>query len=445
MTPQELRTSLLRLACKGFLVEQNSTDDVSQYLKETLNLSSENIFKTAEAIVELPDNWVFVKFGDLCDMSMGQTVLKNEMDESGDPIYSATIDDIPLGFISHSRNKIRLTNGDFVIPARGNSIGFVTKVKDSCASGTQTTICVKMKNKDLTDFVYIFLMGYKDQLFVYNGAAIPQITVSKIKEILVPIPPIEEQKRIVAKIEELMPLVGKYESSWNKLEHLNNHISKDLEKSILQFAMEGKLVEHKKEEGTGRELLAAITKSNYQEIPSEDYPFEIPDNWVWCRLGDISSSNIGLTYSPSDVVESGGTLVLRSSNIQNGKMSYLDNVYVSCAIPESSRINKGDLLICARNGSRSLVGKCAIVDRDGCSFGAFMAKLSSPFVPFIKCFLDSPCFRKQLDGVKTETINQITQKNLKQQLFPLPPLGEQKRIVAKIEELLSICNKLSTR
>lgn len=123
-------------------------------------------------------------------------------------------------------------------------------------------------------------------------------------------------------------------------------------------------------------------------------------------------------------------------------MSYNDNVYVSCDIPERARIKKGDILICARNGSRSLVGKCAIVDKDGMAFGAFMAKFSSKYNEYIKIFLDSPVFRNQLDGVKTETINQITQDVLKKQLFPLPPLSEQKRIVEKIEELMKICNML---
>ena len=169
---------------------------------------------------------------------------------------------------------------------------------------------------------------------------------------------------------------------------------------------------------------------------SDEIPFDIPESWEWVRLGQIGETNIGLTYRPSDKTTSNGTLVLRSSNIQNDKIDYNDNVYVSCDIPDRAMIHKGDILICARNGSRALVGKCAIVDKEGMAFGAFMAKFSSPFNQYIKLFIDSPIFRQQLDGVKTETINQITQDMLKNQLCPLPPLAEQKRIVAKIEELL---------
>ena len=134
--------------------------------------------------------------------------------------------------------------------------------------------------------------------------------------------------------------------------------------------------------------------------------------------------------------------MLRSSNIQAGQMSYEDIVKVSCNVPERAMICKGDILICARNGSRALVGKSAIVDRDGMAFGAFMAKYKSPFNPYVQLFIESPVFRGQLDGVKTETINQITQDMLKTQLCPIPPLEEQNRIVARVRELSELCKKL---
>ena len=164
-------------------------------------------------------------------------------------------------------------------------------------------------------------------------------------------------------------------------------------------------------------------------------------------MGSIGETNIGLTYKPCDKVnEKSGTAVLRSNNIQNGKMNYSDMVYVSCNVPERAKIGKRRILICARNGSRSLVGKSAIVDMDGMAFGAFMAKytslLSGILNPYILTFLESPVFRSQLDGVKTETINQITQDMLKNQLIPIPPLEEQLRIVSKTEELLNMAKLL---
>ena len=230
----------------------------------------------------------------------------------------------------------------------------------------------------------------------------------------------------------------------------------ELKNSILQLAIQGKLVKQIKEEGTAEELYQKIIKEKQNlikqgkikkekplpEITEDEVPFDIPESWKWVRLGEIGETNIGLTYKPSDIVNHGGILVLRSSKIKNGKMDYSNNVFVNSCINEKDIINKGDILICVRNGSRALVGKCAIVDKNGCAFGAFMAKFKSRFNFYIKLFFDSPSFRGQLEGVKTETINQITQTRLKEVLLPLPPLSEQKRIVAEIEELMPLVEKL---
>ena len=152
------------------------------------------------------------------------------------------------------------------------------------------------------------------------------------------------------------------------------------------------------------------------------------------RLGNIGETNIGLTYKPSDVT-SDGVPVLRSNNIQNGQIDYSELLYVSCAVPERAYAHKGDILICARNGSRALVGKSAIVDADGMVFGAFMAIYRSSCNPYIQLFINSYLFRGQLEGATTTTINQVTQEMLKRQLCPLPPIQEQLRIVQKYTEL----------
>ena len=182
---------------------------------------------------------------------------------------------------------------------------------------------------------------------------------------------------------------------------------------------------------------------------ADEVPFEIPESWEWVRLGSIGETNIGLTYKPSDKVdEKNGIAVLRSNNIQKGKIDYNDMIYVSCIVPERAMIGKGDILICARNGSRTLVGKSAIVDMDGMAFGAFMAKytsfLSGILNAYILIFIESPVFRCQLDGVKTETINQITQNMIKEQLIPIPPLEEQLRINKKLEEIMPYIEKYGT-
>ena len=167
---------------------------------------------------------------------------------------------------------------------------------------------------------------------------------------------------------------------------------------------------------------------------ADEVPFDIPDSWEWVRLGNIGETNIGLTYKPSDVT-SDGVPVLRSNNIQNGQIDYSEMLYVSCAVPERAYAHKGDILICARNGSRALVGKSAIVDADGMAFGAFMAIYRSSCNPYIQLFINSYLFRGQLEGATTTTINQVTQEMLKRQLCPLPPIQEQLRIVQKYTEL----------
>ena len=189
-----------------------------------------------------------------------------------------------------------------------------------------------------------------------------------------------------------------------------------------------------------RWYLKGADNTPYEKIGDEvrsladEVPFDIPDSWEWVRLGNIGETNIGLTYKPSDVT-SDGVPVLRSNNIQNGQIDYSELLYVSCAVPERAYAHKGDILICARNGSRALVGKSAIVDADGMAFGAFMAIYRSSCNPYIQLFINSYLFRGQLEGATTTTINQVTQEMLKRQLCPLPPIQEQLRIVQKYTEL----------
>ena len=225
----------------------------------------------------------------------------------------------------------------------------------------------------------------------------------------------------------------------------------ELKASILELAIHGKLVPQIPEEGTGEGLYEQIKMANAQEstgkrkgkskntilpITEEDIPFEIPETWKWVRLGTIGYTNIGLTYSPKDITDD-GIVVLRSSNIQNDSMDYEDIVRVKMDIPENKMCHIGDILICARNGSKRLVGKAAIIDKEGMSFGAFMAIFRSPCNEYVLQFINSAYFRNSLLGdTGTTTINQITQDMLKNALIPLPPFAEQKRIVAKIEELL---------
>ena len=232
---------------------------------------------------------------------------------------------------------------------------------------------------------------------------------------------------------------------------------KKLRELILDLAVRGKLVPQDPNDEPARVLLEKIAeekarlieegKSKKQkplpEIIEDEKPFELPPGWVWSKLGNLGETNIGLTYSPKDISDT-GTPVLRSNNIQAGKLDFSNLVKVEKTIREKALVNEGDLLICARNGSKALVGKTARITglSEVMAFGAFMAILRSKANQYLLYFINSPLFRKAIDEVNTTTINQITQGNLKNTVAPIPPLTEQYRIVAKVDELMALCDQL---
>lgn len=289
---------------------------------------------------------------------------------------------------------------------------------------------------------------------------------------LLPIPPANEQRRIVDKLTELEPLLAKYGLHEHQLTVLNESINELLKKSILQDAIQGKLVPQIDSEGTADSLLEEIVaekkrlvaegKLKRSALPSstifrgddnkyyeksgnevicidEEIPFEIPESWCWCRIATISDSYIGLTYKPHEVSDN-GTLVLRSSNIQDGELSLLDCVRVNTPISEKLYVASNDILICARNGSKKLVGKSCLIPAlsEPMTFGAFMAICKTRFYKYVFLYLQSPLFFQELSEVSgTTTINQLTQKNFNKFLIPLPPVKEQQRIVDKANTIIA--------
>jgi len=163
----------------------------------------------------------------------------------------------------------------------------------------------------------------------------------------------------------------------------------------------------------------------------------IPLDWQVCTLGSIGEALIGLTYTPSDV-KSHGTLVLRSSNIQDEALAFADNVFVDCDIPDRIKVRAGDVLICVRNGSRSLIGKAALLDSrvEGMTFGAFMAVYRSPIGPLVKYLFQSEILKRQINEHLGATINQITNKSLNSFRIPLAPSdAERDAITAALSDI----------
>lgn len=167
------------------------------------------------------------------------------------------------------------------------------------------------------------------------------------------------------------------------------------------------------------------------------------EGWNEIKLEDVATCQIGLTYKPTDVVDEGGTIVLRSSNIQDSKIALNDLVRVNCDITPSKYVKDGDILMCSRNGSFRLVGKVAKINKlaESMSFGAFMTIIRSKYNDFLFYFFQSQSFRKQIFVGQTATINQITTKMLNNTHVNIPPLSEQQHIVEELELLSSILEK----
>ena len=201
----------------------------------------------------------------------------------------------------------------------------------------------------------------------------------------------------------------------------------------------------------------AVTKGLNPDAPMKDsgveWLGEVPEHWEVTKLGYLGNAIIGLTYSPDDIIDEGGAIVLRSTNIQNGRVSLHDNVQVSKKISDKLRLRVGDVLICSRNGSRALIGKNALIDESaaGHTFGAFTTVFRSTYNPFLRYIFDSRIFSAQAGLFMTTTVNQLTTGTLNQMQIALPPVNEQTEIIGylddevmRIEFLTSEC-KLSVK
>jgi len=240
--------------------------------------------------------------------------------------------------------------------------------------------------------------------------------------------------------------------------------TKQLRQKILDLAIRGKLVPQDPNDEPASVLLERVRAEkerlikegkirrdkNESKITTSDKShyelFEIPASWTWAKLDDIGTTSIGLTYKPTDICAD-GVPVLRSSNIKEGKLDLDDLVRVKTSINENLLLEENDILICARNGSRRLVGKTALIPaiKERMTFGAFMAFYRSAFSRYVHYFLNSDYFRQifESEGISTQ-INQLTQSMIKDTLIPLPPIEEQRRIFAAIESAFTIIDEIET-
>ena len=305
-----------------------------------------------------------------------------------------------------------------------------------------------------------------------TGTAQKTVGLATLRELLIPVAPYKEQMQIYAQTQDALSIVDSVSS--DKEDLLN--IIESAKAKILDLAIRGQLVPQDPTDEPASVLLERIRaekeelikqgkikrdkkesvifrgedNSYYEKMADgklhcldNQLPFELPDGWEWCNLSMIGTTNIGLTYRPTDI-EPGGIMVLRSCNIVNDQVDLSGLVRVKTTVRENQFAQKNDILICARNGSRSLVGKCALIPdlREPASFGAFMAIYRTEYFEFIVHYLRSSFFRSVFDDSNSTAINQLTQDMLKRAIVPLPPLSEQRRIVEAIGAMLFELNQI---
>lgn len=473
MNAQDLKNSILQLAIQGKLVEQRKEEGTAKELLEKIEAEKKQLIKEGkikkqkelpeikedEIPFDIPDSWEWVR---LIDLSL---FIKAGGDKPKDFLKSKTeTHEVPV-----------IANGI----QNDGIIGYTKEatVEESCitVSGRGTIGFSCLRTEPFTPVVRLLVIKISNQLddkYVQNvltaliergvGTSIKQLTVPMIEPKLIPLPPLEEQQRIVAKIEELMPYVDKYDVAYSEVEKLNKKFPEDMQKSILQYAIQGKLVEQREEDGTAEDLYKQIQEEKKKlikegkikktkdlpEITEDEIPFDIPESWEWVRLADVSENiHYGYTASANAI---GDCKLLRITDIQNNSVQWESVPY--CNVKEKDYftygLNNRDIMIARTGGT---IGKTYIVENlnDRAVFASYLIRV----IPvnkvdeiYLKKFMESPLYWIQLKagsmGTGQPNVNGTT---LSKVVLPLPPLEEQKRIVERIEELLPYTKQLAKK
>ena len=443
---------------------------------------------------EIPDSWEWVRLGSICEIARGGSPrpIKQFLTDDPNGINWIKIGDSDKGgkYINETKEKIIpegmsksrfVHRGDFLLT---NSMSFgrpyILNV-DGCVhdgwlvlSGYQTAY-----DKDFLYYLLASSFAYYQFCEVVSGAVVKNLNSDKVACALFPLPPINEQHRIVAKIEELLPYIERYGKAEEHLTTLNTTFPEALKKSILQEAVQGKLVPQNPDDEPASVLLERIRAEKQElikqgkikktknesviitrdKIPYEiidgkkrciadEVPFEIPDSWCWCRWGTISES-IQYGYN-APAKENGRIKMVRISDIQDNKVLW--DTVPFCDIDEESietyLLKQNDILFARTGGT---VGKSYLVKevpKDAIYAGYLIrTRYSNNLSPeYLKFFMESELYWIQLrNGTIATAQPNCNGKTLANMLVPIPPLAEQKRIVAKIEEIMPMIERLTLR
>jgi len=481
MTPEQLKLSILQSAFQGKLTGEclpnETADDLYQQIQsEKQRLISEKKVKKEKSLPEIsadeipfdiPDNWRWCYVGDLFLHNTGKA--QNSSGSTNGTIRKfITTSNLYWGefdftkvkempFTDTELERCTVKKGDLLV-CEGGDCG------RSAVWDYDEEVCIQnhvhrlrpYRDVNIYYFYYLFYLYKNTGRLRGRGVAIQGLSNEAIHKVVFPLAPLEEQHRIVAKIEELLPYVDRYATAYEKLEQFNAKFPEDMKKSILQYAIQGKLVEQRPEEGTGEELYQQIQTEKQRlikegkikkekplaEIAEDEIPFDIPENWKWVRLSTIGITQTGNTPSKSHPEYIGIDIpFITPGDILNGQICY-SNQALSLLGKEVARVCcAGSIMQVCIGGS---IGKAAITYREVAfnqqiNVVSPIACLSEYLFAVMQSAYFTTSMKERAGGTATPIINRGLWDSL---LIPLPPLAEQRRIVAKLEEILPLCERL---
>ena len=485
MTPEQLKASILQYAIQGKLVEQRPEEGTGEDLYQQIQAEMQRLIKEkkikkektlaeiteGEIPFDIPDSWKWVKLGDCTGYAQTKEKVSPK-DITGD-MWSLDLEDIQKdtgAILVKTKASERKISGDKVKFHKGQVLysklrPYLKKILVAPDEGICTPELVPFDTYliDANYIAYVLRSPHID--FVINsvtyGVKMPRVGTDTMTNLLIPLPPLAEQKRIVAKIEELLTYVDRYAAAYEKLEQFNAKFPEDMKKSILQYAIQGKLVEQRPEEGTGEELYQQIQTEKQRlikekkikkekplpEIAEDEIPFEIPDSWRWCYVGDLFNHNTGKAMNSSaKKTDKPGAIrpFITTSNVywNSFDFSVVKEMFFSDDEVERCTVTKGDILMCEGG---AYFGRTAIwnYDYDIC-FQNHVHRLRPYQEIDLMFFYHIFFFYKSMNMMKAKgtAMPGLSSITLHQMIIPLPPLAEQKRIVAKLEEILPLCERL---
>ncbi len=484
MTPQELKNSILQLAIQGKLVEQRPEEGTGEELYRQIQAEKQKLIKEGkikkekplpeiaedEKPFDIPDNWKWASLNSIT-YNLGQKKPNSKF------CY------IDVGSIDNQKHCLNF-NETVVKPesasSRARKIVQYGDVIFATIRPYLQNICIIDREFSFEPIVstafavmtcpvglynkYLFysllsptFMEYANANDKAKGVAYPAISEKDFYNGILPLPPLTEQKRIVAKIEELLPLIDRYEKAWTKLEDFNRRFPADMQKALLQMAIQGKLVEQRPEEGTGEELYRQIQAEKQKlikegrikkekplsEIAEDEKSFDIPESWKWVRAGNVGSWSAGATPSRTIPEYYNGNIPwLKTGDLNDGYISEIPETISALALEKTSvRLNPIGSVLMAMYGAT--IGKLGILQIEATTNQACCACIAynGIYNQYLFYFLMAmrTAFIKMGEGGAQPN---ISKEKIVNSIIPLPPLAEQKRIVAKLEELLPLCEKL---